>query len=289
MIAVLERDAWVPLAEAHRARARTWTRPHLHRRSRGKKHPVDDFLFEYYTLSPGALERWHPGLGVGLRGSEEHAALGAYTTVDDVSTVDPARLEQRLGGIAWARDLLVRTRGRAPRLSCFGLHEWAMVFRADAVRHELPLRLGPTGTDAVVDSHRLACTHVDAFRFFTDEARPLNEAVLGREHQLEAEQPGCLHASMDLYRIAFRLLPFVEAGVVLDAFALARDVREVDMRASPYDLAALDLEPVAIETVDGKAEYVRLQRGLTERAAPLRDRLVGLCDDLLTRAPRLIP
>ena len=93
---------------------------------------------------------------------------------------------------------------------------------------------------------------------------------------------------MDLYRIAFRLLPFVDAGIVLDAFALARDVREVDMRASPYDLATLGLTPIPIETVEGKAEYVRLQRELTGRAAPLRDRLVALCDDLLSRASTLM-
>ena len=31
--------------------------------SRGERHPVDDFLFEYYPNRPSLLRRWHPGLG----------------------------------------------------------------------------------------------------------------------------------------------------------------------------------------------------------------------------------
>ena len=277
----LDRETWEPLAERHRERARTWTTPHLGRRAAGEDHPVEDFLFEYYNLSPGRLERWHPGIDVGLRDSADHASLGAYSTRDGVSAVDPERLVRRLDGLRWTRDLLSATTGRAPRWGCFGLHEWAMVYRTDRPRHPLPLRLGADGTDAVVESHQLACTHVDAFRFFTDAARPRNERVLGREHQLGAEQPGCLHATMDLYRIAFRLLPFVESTIVLDAFELALDVRRTDMEASPYDLSHLGLAPVRIETPEGKAEYVRRQRDFADRAAPLRRRLLDLVESLL--------
>lgn len=278
---VLEPEDWRPRADAHRARARAWTAPHLARRDAGVPHPVVDFLFEYYNLSPARLERWHPGLDVGLRGAAEHAGLGAYRTDGDVTTVDAARLAARLPGLRWTRRLLAATLDRPPRWGCFGLHEWAMVYRAGATRHDLPLRLGRDGTDAVVESHPLACTHVDAFRFFTPQAAPLNALQLGREHQLAHEQPGCLHATMDLYRVAFRLLPFVESTVVLDAFELALDVRTVDVRASPYDVTSLGLEPVRVEMPEGRAEYVRLQRGFTERAQPLRRRLLGLVDDLL--------
>ena len=45
---------------------------------------------------------------------------------------------------------------------------------ADETRHPQPLRLGGAGTDTVVESHRIACSHFDAFRFFTDDARPRN-------------------------------------------------------------------------------------------------------------------
>ena len=280
---VLPRETWAPLAEAHRERARVWTTPHVERQHRREKHPVEDFLFEYYDLGPGRLERWHPGLGVVLADAPEYARLGAYVEVPGGVTVDPARLERRLPGLRWTRELLARTAERPARLGCFGLHEWAMVYRDDdAVRHpQHPLRLGSAGTAEVVESQRLVCTHVDAFRFFTEAAAPRNELALTRADQLEREQPGCLHASMDLYRIAYRLLPFVEASVVLDTFELARDVRHVDMRASPYDLSGLGLEPIRIEEPEGKAAYVRHQKAFTERAAPLRARLLGLVDDLL--------
>ncbi|RLV51354.1 3-methyladenine DNA glycosylase, partial [Aeromicrobium phragmitis] len=44
----------------------------MERRERGESHPVHDFLFEYYNLSPGALERWHPGLDVALADAPEY-------------------------------------------------------------------------------------------------------------------------------------------------------------------------------------------------------------------------
>ncbi|GAA2078977.1 hypothetical protein GCM10009821_18680 [Aeromicrobium halocynthiae] len=283
----LTRDQWGPRAERHRTRAARWTSRRLERSLRGEKHPVEDFLFEYYNLSPGQLERWHPGLGTGLVDAPEYAGLGAYVTTGDVTTVDPARLDRRVRGLRWTRDLLQVTTAREPAFGCFGLHEWAMVHRSESVRHpQLSLRLGAEGTSRVVESHRIACSHVDAFRFFTPAARPLNAWPLQRADQLRREQPGCLHVTMDLYRIAFRMLPFIEATVVLDAFELAMEVRRTDMAASPYDVTGLGIEPIAIETGEGKAEYVRRQRDLTERAAPLRARLLGLCEDLLARAER---
>jgi len=281
---LLSEDVWRPLATAHRERAEQWTLPHLERRDRGQKHPVEDFLFEYYDLTPGRLSRWHPGLGVTLQGADEYAGLSAYVVTESGVTVDAARLERRRPGLTWTRELLARTAARPGRWGCFGLHEWAMVYRSDEVRHPgYPLRLGDEGTAEVVDSHQLACTHVDAFRFFTPPAVPLNTEHLTRERQLDVEQPGCLHVGMDLYKIAHRMLPFVEATIVLDTFELARDIRLVDMRASPYDLTALGHAPIPIETPEGKATYVRHQRDLADRAAPLRARLLELCDSLLAR------
>lgn len=276
-------EAWRPLAAAHRARARRWTVPHLERRHQGVSHPVEDFLFQYYNLSPGALERWHPGRDVGLVDSAEHAALGAYVTIDGVSRADLSRLERRRSGLQWTAELLRRTAERPGRWGCFGLHEWAMVYRQPAERRHdgVPLRLGAAGTDEVVRSHQLACTHVDAFRFFTPEGADRNPVRLTREVQLDHEQPGCLHVTMDLYRIAFRLLPFIPSHLVLDCFELAREVREIDMRASPYDLTHLGYHPIEVETAAGKAEYVRHQRLFTERAAPLRTVLLQHVEDLL--------
>ncbi|VTQ80764.1 Uncharacterised protein [Corynebacterium pseudotuberculosis] len=46
--------------------ARSYTDDHLLRRKTGAKHPVFDFLFEYYPVRIAHLERWHPGFGVHL-------------------------------------------------------------------------------------------------------------------------------------------------------------------------------------------------------------------------------
>ena len=156
-----------------------------------------------------------------------------------------------------------------------------MVHGTDEVRHDWPLRLGPQATDEVVSSHRITCSHFDAFRFFTDSARPLNTLSPGRDDRAEFEQPGCLHAGMDLYKHAFRLTPLVASELVADCFALAWDIRELDMRASPYDFTELGFSPVRIETPEGKQEYVAAQRAFAERGAPLRQRLVEECERLL--------
>jgi len=157
-----------------------------------------------------------------------------------------------------------------------------MVYRSDETRHDWPLRLGPDGTDAVVESHRIGCSHFDAFRFFTEDARPFNALQPCRDDRAELEQPGCLHAGMDLYKHAFRVSPLVPSELVADCFALAWEIRELDMRASPYDLAELGYEPVRIESAEGKAAYVGEQRAFAERAAPLRQRLVEECDRLIS-------
>ena len=85
---------------------------------------------------------------------------------------------------------------------------------------------------------------------------------------------------MDLYKHAFRLWPLVGSDLVADCFVLAWDVREVDMRASPYDFSSLGLTPIRIETAEGKREYAAWQREFADRAAPLRERLVEQCDRL---------
>ncbi len=246
---------------AHRARLAPYVEPHLARRRDGLKHPVHDFLFTYYSLSPAKLMAWHPGW----------PESGTLEQLD--------RLRPLVRGI---RSLLLATMSRPAHTGCFGLHEWAMVHRADETRHDWPLRLGGPGTDQVVESHRIACSHFDAFRFFTPTAVPLNTLAPGRHDRAAYEQPGCLHATMDLYKHAFRLSPLVSSDLVADCFVLAWDVREVDMRASPYDFGDLGLEPIRVETPEGKREYAAHQRAFADRAAPLREQLVAACETLLS-------
>lgn len=170
--------------------------------------------------------------------------------------------------------MLRRTAARPGQFGCFGLHEWAMVYRGAEHRHTAPLRLGQGGTDAVVEAHDLRCTHFDAFRFFTPDAVPRNRQPLSRVGQPELEQPGCLHAGMDLYKWAMKLGPLVPGELLIDAFELARDIRLLDMEAAPYDLSAWGVAPVRIETAEGKAEYVRRQREFAERGNGLREQLL---------------
>ncbi len=49
------------------------------------------------------------------------------------------------------------------------------------------------------------------------------------------------------------------------------------MRAAPYDLTDLGVDPVRIETPEGKQEYAAAQRAFAERGAPLRTRLIAAC------------
>ena len=293
-VRVLPEAEWTARADAHRARVDRWVVPHLERRRAGRTHPVLDFLFTYYSEPPGRLRRWHPGAGVALAGTgaRERLAWPRYAEVDGTDDDDrpvrgigpdlPALLAARGEGVRRIAALLRATAARPPSFGCFGLHEWAMVYRSDPaeVRHPVPLRLGPRGTDAVVEAARLQCTHVDAYRFFSDSAVPLNALRPTRETQVALEQPGCLHAGMDLFKWACKLSPAVPGELLADCLDLAGDIRVLDMRASPYDLRDLGHEPVAVETPAGRAEYVAAQRAFAGRGAALRGRLVEVCDRL---------
>ncbi|MBD5787777.1 3-methyladenine DNA glycosylase [Cellulosimicrobium terreum] len=297
---------WRALSDAHTARADAATAGWTQRRQSGAKHAIEDFLFTYYPTRPAQLRRWHPGAGVVLAppvartGAPDGAVPDPYDertswrwyreTQDGVTLDVPAFLADRGDTVRYLHGLLSATASRAGRFGCFGLHEWAMVYRDRAAgrdhRHPLPLRLGHEGTDRVVEDHPVQCSHFDAFRFFTPEAVPLNRSVPTRETQAAMEQPGCLHATMDLYKWALKLGPAAPGDVLLDAFELARDVRVVDMQASPYDVSTYGLAPIAIETPEGKAEYVRHQRVFAERGAGLRARLLTVCETLSGTASR---
>ncbi|MCA5894816.1 3-methyladenine DNA glycosylase [Isoptericola sp. NEAU-Y5] len=291
----MPRDAWEPRADAHAERADALTAVWRAARDRGDKHAVEDFLFTYYPTRVSHLRRWHPGPGVVLVGAAEHAGRRWYRDValPDGGTgaaLDTAAfLADRGDTVRFVRGLVAATAGRPGTFGCFGLHEWAMVYRDRAAgrdqRHPLPLRLGHEGTDAVVESHRVGCSHFDAFRFFTPEARERNQLRPTRERQPAMEQPGCLHAGMDLYKWALKLGPAVPGDLLLDAFELARDIRYTDMAAAPYDVSSYGVAAVAIETPEGKAEYVRRQRGFAERGQVLRAWLVDVCDALLGAVP----
>jgi hypothetical protein len=285
---LLTSNDWLARRRAHEQRVRAWTDPHQARIARGEKHPVYDFLFTYYSFRPTWFRRWHPGPDVVLCGpeSEEFLRWAEYRRDPDGVTIDGSRLRQhRRESVGVIRALLSATQQRPAFFGCFGFHEWAMVYRQTPkeIRHNAyPLRFSMTEIADIVESNPICCTHFDAFRFFTEPARPRNRNPLSRSTTLDFEQRGCLHANMDLYKWAFKLAPFTPSELIADCFELARDIREVDMRASPYDLRELGFASIAVEAMEGRAEYEQYQREFAERSIPLRARLMDVCDWLLS-------
>jgi hypothetical protein len=286
----LPASTWGRLALAHEERADALTAGRRARKASGERHAIDDFVYDYYGTRPSVLRRWHPGLGVllepGTNGAAPHAQWRWYAIdADGVVGLDQAAfLADRAESVRFVHRLLSAIASRPAFTGCFGLHEWAMVYRQDDHRHPMPLRLGQRGTDEVVESHQIRCTHFDAFRFFTPQAVNLNRLRPTREGQVELDQPGCLHASMDCHKWAVKLGPAVPGELALDCFELAGDIRLLDMQASPYDFSSYGEPTVAIETPEGKAEYVARQREFALRAGELRGQLIAVCATLLKGA-----
>lgn len=284
---ILTESQWSVLARTHETRVDNFTAAHRERARRGEAHPVWDFLFTYYNLRPRRLRVWHPGFSVVLAGPAAGAYLSraGYVAAAGGVTVGATRLAARVPTLRFVAGLLRATAGRAPVFGCFGMHEWAMVYRSDTPRHTgVPLRLGRAGTDRVVESMSLRCSHFDAFRFFTPAAAVRNEIQPTRQTQIRWEQPGCLHAAMDLYKWSGKLVPLVDSGLLMDCLDIAAQARELDMRASPYDLTGYGFEPIIVEDPAGRAEYVRQQSAVATRAAMLRAELLRRCEQLLDDA-----
>ena len=95
------------------------------------------------------------------------------------------------------------------------------------------------------------------------------------DQRVELEQPGCIHANMDLYKWAFKAIPWVGSDLLRQCFQLAIRAREIDMRASPYELSAYgDFPPIKIETREGRTEYEAFQREIFEAGTLLRGKLI---------------
>ena len=281
---VLSESEWQAERAAHQAFVQPILSQVRQRKARGVEHPIEDFLWTYYSFKPTQFERWHPGAGIGLHDALEHKSYKGYTTQGDVTTVSRDFLVRRSESLHWMWNLQHAMQTREPKFGCFGLHEWAMVYRLEQsdVRHEqAPLRLPPSEIAEVVEAQELKCTHFDAFRFYVPQVRSLNHLMLTRETQLNNEQSGCLHANMDLYKWAYKLSPIVSTDLLTETFVLAREIRMLDMQATPYDLSEWDVPPVRVETPEGKSEYVTRQREFSARAQTLRMQLLEQIEQAL--------
>lgn len=283
--AVLRQAEWTRLMKKHETELEPVLNPYLERRSRQQKDPVLDFLFEYYPFRPSHLMRWSPGIGVVLEWDDETGLPphSEFITRGNKSMLNPDLFPaRRLRPVKWILDLLKQSRDRKPFFGCLGMHEWAMVYRAEEVRHDqVPLRLPHEEISRFVESRPLLCTHFDAFRFFTDEARPMNRHELNRETFMEMEQPGCVHTNMDLYKWAFKLYPWISGELLRATFFNAVEARKVDMQASPYDATEFGLEPIKIETEAGRKEYLDRQTEIFENSQPIRKWLIDEYENVL--------
>ena len=75
------------------------------------------------------------------------------------------------------------------------------------IHQKFPLRVSQETIDELVGAPgALKCTHYDAYHFFHPKAQEINALFpLSRDSQLEKEQPGCIHATMDLFKFAYKL------------------------------------------------------------------------------------
>lgn len=281
-------EEWQRRADEHRHALAPWTESWRARRSSQQAHPIHDFLFTYYNYSPAKLEQWQPGIGVAVEDSEESRTTFSdprYVSRNGHRSLDPQQMEEReRARLHWARELLDATRNRPGNFGCFGMHEWAMVYGGGEIRHKesAPLRMSQHELDAFVRSRPICCTHYDAFRFFTPAAVPFNRVQPTLESRPQYEQPACIHANMDLYKWAYKSMPWVGSDLLLATFLLSLEFRALDMRASPYDLRQYGYDPLPIETAEGRSQYEQEQRALAARAAPLRDALIDAIDRALT-------
>lgn len=256
------------------------------RRSIREAHPVHDFLFTYYNFTAGKLEQWHPGIGHRL---ESETPLTRFDTCEGgVSYLDPESIPvEKRRTFRFIHNLLTMTAARPANYGCYGLHEWAMIYQGDDIRHKAttPLRLPQTEIDVFVRSRPICCSHYDAFRFFAPAARPLNRLQPTLADREQNEQPACLHANMDIYKWAYKCMPWIGSDLLMDCFELAVEIRALDMMASPYDLSAYGYDAVKIETPEGRATYEIEQRRFATRAQLLRKRLITalrpLCEPAL--------
>src|SRR5690606_38952679 len=147
---VLTEQEWRERAARHAERAEEFVRS----ARRPSARPVEGFLFTYYSHRPSQLRRWHPGPGVVLLGESARAEFGRWyrtTTVPGPSGAPVPGVEldvaafvaDRGRALRFVADLLSAVRARSANFGCFGLHEWAMVYRQspEERRHALPLRL----------------------------------------------------------------------------------------------------------------------------------------------------
>jgi hypothetical protein len=71
-----------------------------------------------------------------------------------------------------------------------------------------------------------------------------------------------------------RWVPIFGSLFARECFRLARDIRTVDMQSAPYDLIGLGVQPIKIETAEGRLLFAQKQKIFSQRAQVLRAQMI---------------
>lgn len=306
---ILRESVWRNAASLHAEQVHELLRPGFLSESSAldAKHPIYNFFIEYYGMKGAKgvrkLKQWSlPKYPVFLEGA----------TPDDLGDILPLRgasiqssgisycpsnyygasedLVRAASAFVWYHKVLKQSAQREPVLHCYNLHEWAMQYhppgsetpQSGKYQKHLPLRVDRETLNQAVERNGVCCTHFDALRFFAQPALPLNSVQLvNRGQQLVNEQPACLHATMDLFKMITKLQPFISADLKLRCLSLAVKAREIDVAASPYDASAYGIFAIPIETADGRSVYKKKQLQLLKESQPVRLELIGAFEQFL--------
>jgi hypothetical protein len=281
---LLKSSKWLGLIKKHEKDLNPILLPYFRKRSAGEKNPVIDFLFEYYRFRHSHLMSWSPGIGIRLEKAElQKPDISELQMSEESYYIDPKTIpESRINSFQRISEVLTSSSEKPPSFGCFGMHEWAMVYNAENVRHSyLSLRMPKHQIAEFVESRPLVCTHFDAYRFFTADAKPLNKYDPNRQNFSEFEQSGCIHTNMDLYKWAFKGYPWISSELIREAFFLALEARAIDMKASPYDLQDYGYQPIRIETENGRHEYLEKQKLIHKKSQNIRTKLILAYGDII--------
>lgn len=282
---ILEEADWLRKRAFHQKAIFPWTQKVRARRRFHTHHPIEDFLLNYYNFPLSYLEKWTPGPFTGLQGKEAKQIFPqkwTSQTPDNYFYIDLNKIRKKeVNRIRWIRELLEAALKNPPIFNCYGLHEWAMVYKTQSVRHQkTPLRMPLEDLAKVVESQKISCSHYDAFRFFSQRAIPLNTLCPKHDAREKNEQTACIHFNMDLYKWSYKIFPWISSDFIQSAFKLAKKARSIDMQASPYNLEEYDLKPIKIETPKGKLEYIEKQRAIRTEGITLAKQLISHCKKL---------
>ncbi|MEY2635276.1 MAG: hypothetical protein RIS75_1216, partial [Actinomycetota bacterium] len=124
-------EQWQSQAQSHYELVDQLTVEVRERKQSGVRHPIEDFLWEYYSLRPNHLRRWHPGWNAHLEGASEYETFRGYRFENNAAFVSQEFVEHRRESLQWMLSLLEGVATREAKFGCFGLHEWAMVYRLE--------------------------------------------------------------------------------------------------------------------------------------------------------------